>query len=93
MDLGILRTITPRVKWNNEARDFTPWLASNIEELNKALGLELEVENTEVAVGPYSANFLAQLHWKRWRSLTLSLPYATQLPTLKCTTKSIVSMQ
>jgi len=60
MELGILKTITPRKKWNNEARDFTPWLANNIQELNKTLGLELEVENTEVAVGPYSADILAR---------------------------------
>lgn len=60
MDLGILKTVTPRQKWNNEARDFTPWLANNIDELNKALGLELEVENTEVGVGPYSADILAK---------------------------------
>ena len=60
MDLGILKTVTPRKKWNNEARDFTPWLANNIDELNKALGLELEVENTEVSVGPYSADILAR---------------------------------
>ncbi|MEO0075833.1 MAG: DUF4268 domain-containing protein, partial [candidate division WOR-3 bacterium] len=60
MELGILKTITPRQIWNNEARDFTPWLANNIEKLNKALGLELEVENTEVAVGPYSADILAK---------------------------------
>lgn len=60
MELGILKTVTPRQKWNNEARDFTPWLANNIAELNKALGLELEVENTEVSVGPYSADILAK---------------------------------
>lgn len=60
MDLGILKTITPRRKWNNEARDFTPWLAENINELGKAVGLELEVENIEVAVGPYSADILAK---------------------------------
>ncbi|MBI2258995.1 MAG: DUF4268 domain-containing protein [Flavobacteriia bacterium] len=60
MELGILKTVTPRQKWNNEARDFTPWLANNISELNKALGIELEVENTEVSVGPYSADILAK---------------------------------
>lgn len=60
MELGKLKTITPRKKWNNEARDFTPWLANNIEELSKTVGLELEVENTEVAVGPYSADILAK---------------------------------
>ena len=55
MELGILKTVAPRQKWINEARDFTPWLSNNIEELGNALGLELEVENIEVAVGPYSA--------------------------------------
>lgn len=52
MDFGILRTVPVRQRWSYEARDFTPWLATNIEELNKALGLELKVENTEVAVEP-----------------------------------------
>ncbi|WP_347838483.1 DUF4268 domain-containing protein [uncultured Draconibacterium sp.] len=60
MELGVLKTVAPRQKWNNEARDFTPWLAHNIEELNKALGLELEVESTEVSAGPYSADILAK---------------------------------
>jgi hypothetical protein len=60
MELGKLMTITPRKKWNNEARDFTPWLASNIDKLNEALGVEFEVENTEVKVGPYSADILAK---------------------------------
>jgi hypothetical protein len=60
MEFGILKTVPARQKWTNEARDFTPWLANNITELNKALGLELEVENTEVAVGPYSADILAK---------------------------------
>lgn len=60
MDLGILKIITPRKKWNHEERDFTPWLAEHIDELSKAVGVELEVENTEVACGPYSADILAK---------------------------------
>lgn len=60
MELGTLKTVAPRQKWLNEARDFTPWLSKNIEELGNALGLELEVENIEVAVGPYSADILAK---------------------------------
>jgi hypothetical protein len=60
MELGILKTLTARQKWNNEASDFTPWLVANIKALNSALGLELEVENMEVAVDPYSANILAK---------------------------------
>lgn len=59
-DLGELKAIQLRTKWTNEARDFTPWLALNIDYLNSAVGLELEVENTEVAVGPYSADVLAK---------------------------------
>ena len=60
MELGVLRTITPRKKWNHEERDFTPWLAENIGELSRAVGIELEVENVEVAAGPYSADILAK---------------------------------
>jgi len=35
-------------------------LADNIEELGEALGLELEYEDREVSVGPYSADILAR---------------------------------
>lgn len=60
MELGKLTTVIVRKKWTNEARDFTPWLSLNIQELNDALGLELEVENIEVQCGPYSADILAK---------------------------------
>lgn len=60
MELGILKTVVARLKWANEARDFTPWLAQNISELGQAVGLELEVENIEVQCGPYSADILAK---------------------------------
>jgi len=60
MELGILKSVSPRQKWISEARDFTPWLAGNVEQLNAALGLELEIERTEVAVGPYAADILAK---------------------------------
>jgi hypothetical protein len=60
--LGELRKMDVRQLWPKESADFTPWLATdeNIERLGSALGLELEVENTEVAVGPYSADILAR---------------------------------
>jgi len=60
--LGELRKKDARDLWRNEAHDFTPWLAaeSNLRRLASALGMELEVENTEVAVGPYAADILAR---------------------------------
>ena len=61
-EMGTLRLLDVRTIWANEATDFTPWLADeeNIEHLGNALGFELEVEGTEVAVGPYSADVLAR---------------------------------
>jgi hypothetical protein len=60
--LGQLTKLALRKVWKHEASDFTPWLAreENIAVLGEALGMELEVENTEVAVGPYSADILAR---------------------------------
>ena len=61
-DLGNLKKVNIRKKWPDETSDFTPWLAreENIEKLSLALGLELQVENIEVSVGPYSADILAK---------------------------------
>jgi len=60
MEFGELKSVPARVKWSKEAHEFTPWLAQNISRLSNAIGLELEVENTEVAAGPYSADILAK---------------------------------
>ena len=60
--LGELTNVDVRQQWAREAFDFTPWLArpENMALLGKALGLELETKGTEVSVGPYSADILAQ---------------------------------
>ena len=60
MDLGVLKIVPTRLKCDSEQRHFTPWLAEHIEELNHAIGVELAVENIEVAAGPYSADILAK---------------------------------
>lgn len=44
--------------WQDEARDLTPWLADNLDSLSEALGIDLELEGTEVRVGPFSADLL-----------------------------------
>ncbi|MEL4309150.1 DUF4268 domain-containing protein [Joostella sp. CR20] len=58
--LGEIKKVQLRKIWKNEAYDFTPWLADNIEQIGEAIGLELEFEDKEVSVGPYSADILAK---------------------------------
>ena len=48
-----------RDAWQDEARDFTPWLFDNIDYLSEALGLELEATDSEVAVDNFSADIMA----------------------------------
>ncbi len=61
-EFGRIENVEVRKHFQNEASKFTPWLAKeeNIQLLGEAIGIELEVENTEVAVGPYSADILAR---------------------------------
>ena len=76
--------------WPNEALDFTPWLAENLDLLGEELGLELELLAQEVPVGPYRLDILAketgtdakvaienQLEWSDFWHLAQLLVYAT----------------
>ena len=58
-NLAKIEMVDLREAWPNEARDFTPWLAENIAELGEALGMDLELQGTEAAVGGYSLDVLA----------------------------------
>ena len=49
-----------RDAWPNEAHQFTPWLAENIDHLSDAIGMPLELTGTEVAVESFSADILAR---------------------------------
>lgn len=61
MKLGSMTQITNlRSVLPNEASDFTPWLAENIDLLNEATGLSLEVVAQESPVGSFSLDILAQ---------------------------------
>lgn len=58
--LGKIKKVQLRKIWKNEAYDFTPWLAENLEQISETIGLELEFEAKEVSVGPFSADILAK---------------------------------
>lgn len=55
-----LQDLPLREAWKNEAHDFTPWLAENIEHLSETIGVPLELTGTEVAVDSFSADILAR---------------------------------
>lgn len=60
--LGEFQPVDLRTVWNNEATDFTPWLAKaeNLEKLSKTLGMDLETTGTEQSVGAYRADLLCR---------------------------------
>ncbi len=47
--------------WQDEARDFTPWLAENLQVLGDAIDLKLESLQTEAQVGHFSLDILARI--------------------------------
>ena len=55
-----LNEVDMRSLWPHEAHDFTPWLANHLEHLSQAVGIPMELEGTEVSVGPFSADILAR---------------------------------
>ena len=60
-ELSSIENVNPRKIWPNEASDFTPWLAANIGVLSKALGLDIEVTQTEAPVGAFSLDILGKV--------------------------------
>ena len=60
-EIARLVEVDLREVWPYEARDFTPWLASNLDLLGEALGIDIEpLGETEVAVGPFSLDINAR---------------------------------
>ena len=85
-----VETLNVRTKWEDEALDFTPWLAENLDLLGDELGMKLELVQREKAVGPMSLDILAretdtgdlvaienQLEWTDTHHLGQLLTYAT----------------
>jgi Domain of unknown function (DUF4268) len=60
IELGRLEPMDPRVVWPHEAHDFTPWLLDNADRLAEALGIDIELEAAEHAVGGYSLDLVGR---------------------------------
>lgn len=62
LKLGELKNLSLKTVWGHEEHEFTPWLAreENLRRLSDALGMDLQLERTEVPVGPYFADILAK---------------------------------
>lgn len=60
-ELGVLKRLSPKQVWPNEAADFTPWLAEHLKELGDAIGMDLDLQRVEVEapVGDFSLDLLA----------------------------------
>lgn len=57
---GRLSDLPLRDAWSHEARDFTPWLAENIDHIAEAIGIPLELTGQEVRVESFAADILAR---------------------------------
>ena len=57
-DIARLEAVDVREVWPDEARHLTPWLADNLDVLSNALGIDLELDGSEVPVGPFNADLL-----------------------------------
>lgn len=53
-----LVSVAVRDVWSDEARELTPFLATNPDYLSEALGMDLELDGSEVAVGSFAADLL-----------------------------------
>jgi len=62
MPLEKLKQVDLRTLWPDEEKNFTPWLSGKdgLALLGEALGMELELEDTEVFVGNYRADIVAK---------------------------------
>ena len=91
---GRIEQVNLRDIWPNESLHFTPWLSKNLDLLGDALGLNLELLQTEAPVGgpPYYCDILAretnkdvlvaienQMEWTDFNHLAQTLIYTVGL--------------
>jgi hypothetical protein len=59
--LGKIGQLNVHEVWKHEERDFTPWLAQNIDQLSAILGVPIIVDQTEHRVGSYELDILGHV--------------------------------
>ena len=57
---GKLKKVNIREIWNSEDKQFTPWLAENLDKLSDVLGIQLELLEKEAEVGDFNLDILAK---------------------------------
>lgn len=60
VELGQINKVDVKSIWRNEALNFTPWLADNLDKLSDLIGLDLELASREAEVGDFSLDLLAK---------------------------------
>jgi hypothetical protein len=60
VELGTIQNVVLKALWPGESTHFTPWLAQNLDILGRKLGMDLELEATEVSAGDFSADIVAR---------------------------------
>ena len=60
MEVGFIETVSIRDVWPTENTDFTPWLQSHVDELDKVLGLGLSNARSEVGAGDFRIDLVAE---------------------------------
>jgi hypothetical protein len=59
-ELSRLSQLDPREVWAHEAHEFTPWLLANADHLAEVLGIDLELQAAEHAVGGFWLDLLGR---------------------------------
>lgn len=61
VQLGKIQMLNIREIWKHEERDFTPWLAENIDHISSILDLPIIVDQIEHKVGTYELDILGHV--------------------------------
>ena len=60
-ELGEIQVLSPREVWKSEEKDFTPWVADNIQRLSEVIGVPFTIEQTEKKVGTYELDIYGRV--------------------------------